>query len=221
MAGSLFRTKSIDQLLRDAHAPEVGAQTPDVVARSAQEHTLRRTLGPWLIATAFFIAAGFIRTGLGERIAYALVTVFGRSTLGLGYSLVFSDLVLAPMIPSNTARAGGVIYPILQSLTRTTINDESEAHRQARTFLTLAAYNGVAITSAMFLTSMVGNPLIAQLAASQGVRISWALWAVAASVPGLVSLVAVPTLIYWMCARGSALSADAPKAARAALAHMR
>jgi DASS family divalent anion:Na+ symporter len=174
----------------------------------------------WLIATAFFIAAGFIRTGLGERIAYILVALFGRSTLGLGYSLVISDLVLAPMIPSNTARAGGVIYPILQSLTRTTVSAETEAHRHARAFLTLAAYNGVVITSAMFLTSMVGNPLIAQLAAAQGVRISWALWALAASVPGLVSLLAVPALIYWMCARGSALSADAPNVARAALQRM-
>jgi len=133
----------------------------------------------WLIVTAFFIAAGFIRTGLGERIAYLLVMAFGRSTLGLGYSLVGSDLVLAPMIPSNTARAGGVVYPILQSLTKTTINGDSESDRQARTFLTLAAYNGTTITSAMFLTSMVGNPLIAQLASAQGVKISWGLWALA------------------------------------------
>ena len=70
----------------------------------------------WLVVTAFFIAAGFIKTGLGARIAYALVASFGGSTLGLGYSLVAADLILAPMIPSNTARAGGVIFPILQSL---------------------------------------------------------------------------------------------------------
>ena len=174
----------------------------------------------WLILTAFFIAAGFVRTGLGERIAYVLVMWFGRSTLGLGYSLVGSDLVLAPMIPSNTARAGGVVYPILQSLTKATLSSHSESDRRARTFLTLAAYNGTVITSAMFLTSMVGNPLIAQLAAAQGVTISWGLWALASSVPGVISLAVVPAVIYWMCARGSALSADAPKAARAALACM-
>ena len=34
----------------------------------------------WLIVSAFFIAAGFIRTGLGRRIAYVLVMWFGRST---------------------------------------------------------------------------------------------------------------------------------------------
>ena len=78
----------------------------------------------WLVVTAFFLAAGFIKTGLGARIAYVLVTRFGRTTLGLGYSLVAADLVLAPVIPSNTARAGGVIFPILQSLARTVAGSE-------------------------------------------------------------------------------------------------
>ncbi len=174
----------------------------------------------WLIVTAFFLAAGFIRTGLGERIAYGLVTLFGRSTLGLGYSLVGSDLVLAPMIPSNTARAGGVVYPILQSLTKATINSDSDSDRRAREFLTLAAYNGTTITSAMFLTSMVGNPLIQQLAAAQGIKISWGMWALASSVPGIISLITIPAVTYWLCARGSTLSADAPLAARAALTRM-
>jgi DASS family divalent anion:Na+ symporter len=174
----------------------------------------------WLIVSAFFLAAGFIRTGLGERIAYALVVLFGRSTLGLGYSLVASDLVLAPMIPSNTARSGGVIYPILQSLTKTTVHGETATDRRARAFLTLAAYNANVMTSAMFVTAMVGNPLIIQFAAAQGINISWGLWALASSVPGVISLIAVPAVIYSLCARGSTLSADAPRAARDALERM-
>jgi divalent anion:Na+ symporter, DASS family len=196
------------------------------VALATQTLTLTEALSgfanstAWLIVTAFFIAAGFIRTGLGQRIAYGLVMLFGRSTLGLGYSLVGADLVLAPMIPSNTARTGGVVYPILQSLTKTTINGDTESDRRTREFLTLAAYNGTAITSAMFLTSMVGNPLVQQLAAAQNVRISWGLWALASSVPGVISLIVIPAVVYWMCARGSTLSADAPQAARAALARM-
>ena len=72
----------------------------------------------WLVVTAFFIATGLIKTGLGARLAYGLVAVFGRSTLGVAYSLVSADLMLAPAIPSNTARAGGVIFPILLSLSR-------------------------------------------------------------------------------------------------------
>src|SRR5215469_6567476 len=60
----------------------------------------------WLIVVAFFISRGFIKTGLGSRIAYLFMAVLGKKTLGLGYGLIATDLVLAPAIPSNTARAG-------------------------------------------------------------------------------------------------------------------
>jgi divalent anion:Na+ symporter, DASS family len=171
----------------------------------------------WLVVSAFFLAAGFIRTGLGARVAYALVRAFGRRTLGLGYSLVAADLVLAPFVPSNTGRAGGVIFPILQSLT--SVKSTSSPHAGTPAFLTLTAYNGTAITSAMFITAMVGNPLVVQLAADQGVSITWTQWALAAAVPGIVSLAVVPMIIYALCARASA-EGDAPRVAAAALARL-
>jgi DASS family divalent anion:Na+ symporter len=174
----------------------------------------------WLAVAALFLAAGFIRTGLGERVAYLLVAAFGRSTLGLGYSFVASDLVLAPLIPANTARAGGVIFPVLQSLARTVVSGESADARGTRAFLTLAAYNATVITSAMFVTAMVANPLIVQFASSHGVTLTWTGWAVAAAVPGVVSLLVVPPIIYLLTARGAAMRADAPEAARAALGRL-
>lgn len=70
----------------------------------------------WLIAMAFFISRGFIKTGLGHRIALIFVRLFGKKTLGLAYSLIGVDLILAPATPSNTARAGGIMYPIINSL---------------------------------------------------------------------------------------------------------
>lgn len=174
----------------------------------------------WLVVTAFFLAAGFVKTGLGARIAYVLVSLFGRTTLGLGYSLVATDLVLAPTIPSNTARAGGVIFPILQSLTKTAVGADPVAGAHTRAFLTLTAYNGTVITSAMFMTAMVANPLSAQLALNQGIPISWGLWALAAVVPGVVSLIVVPLVIYALSPRGVAKTPEAPAAARAELARM-
>jgi divalent anion:Na+ symporter, DASS family len=171
----------------------------------------------WLVVSAFFLAASFIRTGLGARIAYALVRAFGHSTLGLGYSLVAADLMLAPFVPSNTGRAGGVIFPILQSLTH--MKSTSPVDARTRAFLTLAAYNGTAITSAMFITGMVGNPLIVQLAADQGVSITWSQWALAAAVPGAVSLIVVPMVIYRLCASAFAPS-DAPRLAADALTQL-
>jgi len=151
----------------------------------------------WLIVLAFFISRGFIKTGLGARIAYLFMAWLGRRTLGLGYGLIATDLVLAPAIPSNTARAGGVIFPILKSVARAYGSDPDDGTaRRIGSFLTVASFQGTVITSAMFLTAMAANPLAAELAADQGVSISWTDWALAALLPGLVSLVAVPYLLY-------------------------
>ena len=174
----------------------------------------------WLVVTAFFIAAGFIKTGLGTRIAYVVIALFGKSTLGLGYSLVATDLILAPSMPSNTARAGGVIFPILQSLAKTTREADPTHGHHTCAFLTLAAYNGTVITSAMFLTAMVANPLSAQLASDQGISITWGMWALAAVVPGVVSLVVIPLVIYRLLPRSVVKTPDAPAVARKALATM-
>lgn len=151
----------------------------------------------WLIVLAFFIARGFIKTGLGARIAYVFMRALGKKSLGLSYGMVATDLLLAPAVPSNTARAGGVVFPILQSVASAYgSNPDDGTARKLGSFLTLAAFQGTIITSAMFLTAMAANPLAAQLAADVGIEISWTQWAIAASVPGLLSLALIPYLIY-------------------------
>lgn len=66
----------------------------------------------WLIAIAYWLAGGFIKSGLGNRIAYAIVSAFGKTSLGLTYSLVFAEALLSPAIPSVAARAGGIFFPL-------------------------------------------------------------------------------------------------------------
>jgi DASS family divalent anion:Na+ symporter len=70
----------------------------------------------WLIVISFFFARGFVKTGLGDRIATYFVKWLGKSTLGLAYGLTFSEVLIAPAMPSTTARAGGVFLPIIKSL---------------------------------------------------------------------------------------------------------
>ncbi len=151
----------------------------------------------WLIVVAFFISRGFIKTGLGIRIAYLFMLLLGKKSLGVAYGLIAADLVLAPAIPSNTARGGGVIYPVLASIAKAYGSEPDETtSRKIGAFLTLASFQGLVITGAMFLTAMAANPLAAQLAGEQGVNITWSSWATAAIVPGVLSLLAVPFLIY-------------------------
>ena len=72
----------------------------------------------WLIVGAFVFSIGYRKSGLGRRLALLLVNRLGRRTIGLGYAVAFSDLVLAPATPSNTARSGGTIYPIVSNIPR-------------------------------------------------------------------------------------------------------
>ena len=154
----------------------------------------------WLIAMAFFISRGFVKTGLGRRIALQFVKLFGKKTLGLAYSLVGVDLILAPATPSNTARAGGIMFPIIKSLSESfgsTPKDGTE--RKMGAFLIFTEFQGNLITAAMFLTAIAGNPFAQNLAEKTShIHITWMNWFLAALVPGLVSLIVVPFIIYKM-----------------------
>jgi len=152
----------------------------------------------WLVVTAFFISRGFIKTGLGSRIAYVFISVLGKNSLGLAYGFIATDLLLAPAIPSNTARGGGIIFPIIHSTAKTFNSDpENNSSRKIGSFLMLTSFQGLNITSAMFLTAMAANPLVVELASGLGVSISWGSWALAALLPGLLSLIIIPLFIYY------------------------
>lgn len=151
----------------------------------------------WLVVFVFFIARGFIKTQLGTRMAFQFVQRFGRKPLGLAYSIVGTELLIAPFIPSIAARAGGIMYPVVKSISEALGSKvEDGTHKKLGSFLFKTAYNGNVITSAMFATAMASNPMIQSFAAVQGIDISWMDWAVAAIVPGLLSLILVPLFLY-------------------------
>lgn len=151
----------------------------------------------WLIVCAFMIARGFIKTGLGKRIAYKIISMLGDSTLKLGYSIVISDAVISPAMPSSGARAGGILFPIVKSLSSALGSEQGETRKKAGAFFMQTLWQGNAVTNGMFLTSMADNPLIASLALTTfGVEISWGLWAMGAIVPALVSLAVIPYVLY-------------------------
>lgn len=172
----------------------------------------------WLVVIAFFISRGFIKTGLGARIAYLFMKLLGRRTIGLGYSLIATDLVIAPAIPSITARAGAVIYPIVRSVAEAFGSRPGDGtERRIGAFLILNSFYGNLITSAMFLTAMAANPLSVQMAADQGIEITWISWVVAAVAPGLASLLVVPCVLYKLY---PPRIKDTPRAAEMARDHL-
>ena len=212
-----------------AKALPMGAVALTAIGLCAATHTLtiQQSLSGfsnpviWLIVFAFFIARGFVKTGLGTRIAYLFVALLGKKTLGLAYGMALTEVLLAPAIPSNTARAGGIIYPIIKALSLGYDSDpEKGTQKRIGAFLIQSAYQCNLITSAMFLTAMAANPLILSILSGMGVEISWGTWALAASLPGVISLVLIPYLIFKIYPPEIKETPDAPEIAAKKLREM-
>ena len=156
----------------------------------------------WLIGVSIMISRGIIKTGLGARIGYRFIAVWGKKTIGIAYSLALSELILAPVTPSNTARGGGIIHPIMRAIAGSYDSDpEHGTQGRMGRFLALANYHANPITSAMFITATAPNPLIVKLIADTTgaqIQLTWGTWALAMLLPGLVALALMPLVIYWL-----------------------
>ena len=156
----------------------------------------------WLIGVSIMISRGIIKTGLGARIGYLFIAVWGKKTIGIAYSLALSELILAPVTPSNTARGGGIIHPIMRAIAGSYDSDpEHGTQGRMGRFLALANYHANPITSAMFITATAPNPLVVKLIADTTgaqIQLTWGTWALAMLLPGLVALALMPLVIYWL-----------------------
>ena len=151
----------------------------------------------WLIFGAFMFAMGYDKTGLGRRIALILVKKLGRKTLGLGYAITFSDLILAPFTPSNTARSGGTIFPIIRNLPGLYGSSPGETSRKIGAYIMWTAFAATCVTSSMFITSLAPNLLALDLVSKTvKISISWTEWFVGFLPVGIILILILPYLVY-------------------------
>ncbi len=152
----------------------------------------------WLIFAAFMFALGYEKTGLGRRISLGLVKVMGKRTLTLGYAVAIADLLLAPFTPSNTARSGGTVYPVIRNLPAlydSKPNDPSS--RRIGGYLMWTAIATTCVTSSMFITALAPNLLAIELINKTAkVTFTWTEWFIAFAPVGILLLLAVPLLTY-------------------------
>jgi DASS family divalent anion:Na+ symporter len=173
-----------------------------------------------LIVVAFLVARAVVTCGLGQRVGYWSVSRFGRSTLGLGYSVFLVDAVIAPAFPSNTARSG-VLYPLAFSLAEAAGARPGEPGRQrVGAFLMFSGISSLSVSSALWLTAMAANPLGTEMARTFGVEIGFGSWLLASSLPTLTAMVLLPPFLYRAIRPEVTATPAAPAAARAALAAM-
>ncbi|KAK8616241.1 hypothetical protein V6N13_017799 [Hibiscus sabdariffa] len=177
----------------------------------------------WLIVISFFFARGFVKTGLGDRIATYFVKCLGKSTLGLSYGLTLSEALIAPAMPSTTARAGGVFLPIIKSLSLSAGSRPGDSSsKKLGSYLIQSQFQAAGNSSALFLTAAAQNLLCLKLAEELGIIVSspWVSWFKAASVPALVSLLLTPLILYKLYPPETKDTPDAPAMAAKKLENM-
>jgi len=154
----------------------------------------------WLIVGAYVFSIGYRNSGLGKRIALLLVRGLGRHTLGLGYAVAFADLLLAPATPSNTARSGGTIFPIISNIPKIYGSEPGPTAGKIGTYVMWTAFAATAVTSSLFLTGLAPN--VAALAIAKktvGVDVNWAQWFIGFAPLGILLIALVPFLSYLVC----------------------
>jgi DASS family divalent anion:Na+ symporter len=173
-----------------------------------------------LVVIAFLVAQAVVKSGLGRRISLFMVSRFGRSSLGLAYSIVLTDAAIAPAFPSNTAR-GGVLFPIVLSVAQGSGSkpDDPEGRRLGG-YLMFCTMASLAVSSALWMTATSANPIGIQMVREFGLEIGFGKWFVAASVPALTAILALPWVVARLFPPGVKDTPEAPVAARQALAEL-
>ena len=171
-----------------------------------------------LVVIAFLVAQAVVKSGLGERISLFMVSRFGRSSLGLAYSIVLTDAIIAPAFPSNTARAG-VLFPVVLSVARGSGSQPDDAEgRRLGAYLMFCGMASLAVSSALWMTATSANPIALQVAREFGLDIGFGKWLLAASVPALTAILLLPWVVARIFPPGVGETPEAPVAARKALA---
>lgn len=177
----------------------------------------------WLIFVAFMFGLGYEKSGLGKRVALLLVKALGKTTLGLGYAISIADGILAPFVPSNSARSGGMLYPIVISIPPmmgSYPNSRGEA-RKIGSYLVWVSLAATCVTSSMFFTALAPNLLAMETAIKSGATgVSWFGWFIAFAPCGILLFILTPLLTYWIYPPEIKGSKEAPEWAKKELEKM-
>ena len=188
-------------------------------ALSALNHSLI-----WMIGIAIIISRGLLKTGLGERIGYLFVSLWGKRAIGVAYSLSFCDLLLGPVTPSNTARGGAIVHPIMKSIAGNFGSDPADGtQKKIGRYLALVNYHSNIITCLFFVTATAPNPLAVDAInklAGTNFQMSWGSWFVGMCVPALVAMLLMPLILMLFFPPEIKRTPDAPALAREKLKAM-
>ncbi|RUP47135.1 Sodium:sulfate symporter transmembrane region-domain-containing protein [Jimgerdemannia flammicorona] len=105
----------------------------------------------WLVFCAFHLGHAVKITLLGKRLSLLLIKYMGWSILGLGYAITISELLLGPFVPSNAARGGSIVLPIVTAVA-TSLGSKPTHNPATGRYLMLVGAHSNLISASFYLT---------------------------------------------------------------------
>ena len=155
---------------------------------------------PWLLFLVLSLATAITKTSLGMRLAYIFMKFFGKGINGLSYSIILTELFVAPVLPSNTARAASIGYPLVTSLSKyISANVKNVTEKSIGSYLSVLYSSSNAVCSSLFLTAMISNAIIVEVMRENNIHMTWLTWTKFAIVPGIIILAVIPFIVKIFC----------------------
>ncbi|KAI8374689.1 Sodium/sulfate symporter [Radiomyces spectabilis] len=154
----------------------------------------------WLIFAAFHLGKAVEVTQLGRRLSLLMIRHFGRRIMGLAYAIVLSELLLAPFVPSNTARGGGIVLPVVLSIARSLGSTPSQDPLVGGFLMLVGAHTNF-LSASMYLTGMAPNPIVVAKANQlfPDLNFSFVTWIQGSIVPALFCALCIPFILQYAC----------------------
>ncbi|MPL69378.1 putative malate transporter YflS [bioreactor metagenome] len=152
----------------------------------------------WLLITGFVISIAMTKTGVAKRLAFHMMRILGKTPAGAIFALMFANLAISPVTPSNTARQAAML-PIVEGIAQAYKVERGKSNFGKA--LALVATYANNITGGAFLTATIPNPVsIAMITAAVGVSVftTWSWWAMLALPTSILVLIATGIIVLKM-----------------------
>lgn len=152
----------------------------------------------WLVLFSYQIGKCIESTDLGRRLSYIVLRKFGSSLKGIGYAIFIIELILAPFIPSNIARGGCIVLPIINSIIENIHQNYRNVSPKVADFLYFCGNHANLIISSIFLTGSATNPvLVSTVVSTFGPEydLTFTKWLIGSAVPGAVVILLIPQVL--------------------------
>lgn len=145
----------------------------------------------YLIVGAFFLTGAMVKSGLGDRITYHILLLFGTKTRNISFGIMCVCVLMSFMIPSSTARTAMLLPICLKIIEQYQGTEKEKTKFGTNIMMTLCCINSS--ISPGILTSTITNPMAVEYIENvTGQHISYRLWMQWGGVPALIC-----TLLAW------------------------